>query len=215
MELTVTKLRNLDQLIEVASRVLVEKGAENLSLDDIAIELGMHRSSLYYYVANKAELLGLVEYHRLATIVEEIRSITLSEQPAREKLSEALRAHLRHLDRFFPESKAWNRFQPIADTRGVIPKDGPQLGSDIVGCFRTIIEQGMASGEFSRVGEPKLLAYAILGMCNWLPRWYRKGERLSIDEIADNFLGLIAAGLLPNTNSAALTDERESVEGVR
>lgn len=191
-----TKLRNLDQLIEVASRVLVEKGAENLSLDDIAAELGMHRSSLYYYVANKAELLGLVEYHRLTLIVEEIQVITLSDQPPRQKLAAALRAHMRHTDRFFPESKAWNRFEPIPDTRGAIPKDGPKLGSAIVACFRTILEEGVVCGDFSPLPEPRIVAYALLGMCNWLPRWYRKGERLPIDAIADTFLALIEDGLL-------------------
>lgn len=202
-ESNVTKLRNLAQLIDVASRVLGEKGAESLSLDDIAAELGMHRSSLYYYVANKAELLDLVERHRQELIADEIDRIAASDAQPRAKLAAAIRAHLQHMDRYFPESKSWNRLDPNPHP-AVAPLDSGALRNRaIVDRFAGILEAGMASGDFAGVGEPKLLALAILGMCNWAPRWYRKGGRLSIDQISELFSALVEAGLTPRAAKRA------------
>ena len=198
-----TKLRSLDQLIDVASRVLGEKGAENFSLDDIAAEFGMHRSSLYYYISNKAELLDLVERQRLVVIADEIKRITLSSEPPRQKLLTAIQAHLRHIDRFYPESKTWNPLRSDFVTEPAEDDEGAKLASDIGSCFRAIIEDGMASGEFSCIGEPRIVAFAILGMCNWVTRWYRKGGKLSIDEISEMFIRLIEAGLVPATADAS------------
>jgi AcrR family transcriptional regulator len=191
-----TKLRNMDQLIEVASRLLVEKGADSLNFDDIAADLGMHRSSLYYYVQNKTELLNLVEIHRQGLIAEELARIAQSNDSSRTRLLSAIRAHLRHTDRFFPESRTWNRIDPNPYIDEKRSDHGSLVNRGIVECFRSIIEDGVTAGEFACMGEPKVLAFAILGMCNWVPRWYRKGGRLSIDEISEMFVGLIEAGLL-------------------
>jgi hypothetical protein len=38
-------------------------------------------------------------------------------------------------------------------------------------------------------------AFAIIGMCNWMHRWYRRDGRLSIEEIIQQFSRLILAGL--------------------
>jgi hypothetical protein len=129
----------------------------------------------------------------------DIKKITMSERSPRQRLSDAIRAHLRHSDRFYPESKAWNPLRPDVDA--VIAEDdkGAKLASDIASCFRQILEDGMATGEFACIGEPRIVAYAVLGMCNWMPRWYRKGGRLSVDEISETFVRLVEAGLIPAT----------------
>jgi hypothetical protein len=36
----------------------------------------------------------------------------------------------------------------------------------------------------------------VIGMCNWLPRWYRKDGALTIDQIADTFIAIALGGLL-------------------
>jgi len=52
------------------------------------------------------------------------------------------------------------------------------------GCLRSIIEDGVASGEFRRV-EPKMAVLAILGMCNWLVQWYNPEGEVSAQMIAE------------------------------
>ena len=71
-----------------------------------------------------------------------------------------------------------------------------------------IIMQGIEQGYFRRV-NPKLQANAIIGMCNWLYRWYKPGKSsLTPDEIVEQFTDLLENGLFrageKDDNSASL-----------
>lgn len=57
-----------------------------------------------------------------------------------------------------------------------------------------ILQEGIALGLFRNL-NPKLVAYAIIGMCNWLYRWYKPdSSAFTPDEIADQFITLLEQG---------------------
>ena len=57
--------------------------------------------------------------------------------------------------------------------------------------------EGMEAGVFVR-GNPKLLAFALFGAVNWIPRWYNPDGASSSQEIADLFADFFIAGLRPS-----------------
>src|SRR5204863_4839793 len=62
---------------------------------------------------------------------------------------------------------------------------------------RAVVEDGMASGTFAR-GDPKLLAFALFGAVNWIPRWFNPQGPATSQEIADHFAGYLISGLRPS-----------------
>ena len=44
-------------------------------------------------------------------------------------------------------------------------------------------------------GDPKLLAFALFGAVNWIPRWYNPEGPASSQTIADLFADFLIAGL--------------------
>jgi hypothetical protein len=52
----------------------------------------------------------------------------------------------------------------------------------------------MSEGTFGR-GDPKLLAFALLGAVNWIPRWFNPEGPASSQEIADYFATFLIDGL--------------------
>ena len=59
-----------------------------------------------------------------------------------------------------------------------------------------IIKEGMSQGLFRRA-DPKLQAFAITGMCNWVYKWYKPGDSFfTSDQIADHFVSLLERGYL-------------------
>jgi hypothetical protein len=56
-----------------------------------------------------------------------------------------------------------------------------------------VIEQGMAAGVFAS-GDPKLLAFALFGAVNWIPRWYSPDGPTSSQAIAGLFADFFVAG---------------------
>ena len=53
----------------------------------------------------------------------------------------------------------------------------------------------MASGEFRRDLDIRVASYGLLGMLNWLYKWYDPQGRLSVQEVAAQFTSLALAGL--------------------
>jgi len=59
-----------------------------------------------------------------------------------------------------------------------------------------IIEEGISLGLFKKT-DPKLQTFSILGMCNWVYKWYKPGHNLfTADQIAEHFVGLLERGYL-------------------
>lgn len=190
-----TKIRDRDQLLDAAAKVFAEKGFEAARLEDIAAELGVLQGSLYYHVASKAELLLLVQRRRFRAITERMEWIAASDLSPREKLAAALREHLRHLDEFFPESAEW--FTEPAQTRlsDENYRESRAGNRAYLDVLEGILRQGVEAGELRGDLDLRVATRGVIGMCNWLPRWYRKDGRLSIDEIGDVFIRMVMDGL--------------------
>jgi TetR/AcrR family transcriptional regulator len=60
--------------------------------------------------------------------------------------------------------------------------------------IRGVLEEGMDAGVFARA-DPKLLAFAILGAVNWIPRWFDPRGRATSEEIAQAFAEYLLSGL--------------------
>jgi hypothetical protein len=61
--------------------------------------------------------------------------------------------------------------------------------------MRTIIQQGMDQGVFAP-GDPKMIAFAIMGAVNWISKWYVPDGPMTSDQIGEAFADYLVGGLL-------------------
>ena len=67
--------------------------------------------------------------------------------------------------------------------------------------FRRILQEGVQTGHF-RETDIAMSTQALLGMVNWMTRWYRQEGRLSVEEIVETFADLFLCGqLVPSEQS--------------
>ncbi len=59
-----------------------------------------------------------------------------------------------------------------------------------------------------------MIAFGILGMCNWLARWYDPKKTTAIDELIDTYFNMIAFGLVKNPARGKVTDIRKNLRPV-
>lgn len=189
-----TKVRDLDQLLDVTARLFGEQGYEATTLEQIAQELGILKGSLYHYISSKAELHSLVTTRRLSMLVDEVTAIANLDLPADEKLARALRAHLGTIDEFYPESSQW--FVEPAPPRQGTPTPGHDLNRGYERVIARIISDGIASDVFRGDLDTHVATLSVLGSCNWLTRWYERGGRLSIEEIGDTVISMSLDALM-------------------
>ena len=195
---TYTKRRQ--EIIEAAARLFRKQGYAQTSLNDVAAELDTDRATIYYYVASKKELLHEVAADVVAQNARDALEIQRQNEPAPVKLQKLIVALMRSYAANYPYQYVYIQEGMAVNSHGDahLFKLGQQYERSLVG----IITQGMSDGSFSSAGDPKIIAYGILGALNWTHRWFNPAGRLSPDQVAENFAELFLRGLVPPAKKA-------------
>ncbi len=186
-------LGKAEDILTAAIQLFQEKGYHATSVQDIADVVGLQKGSLYHYIRGKDDLLAQIITRALGRYVQELQAIVTSNRPARDRLREAVRTHIRiiaenlgMLTIFLRESPALTPEQRASEEEG---------GKRYRQLFERIIRDGVASGDFREV-DPKIAAIAIIGACNWTYRWYDPSGRLDHAQISDLFWDYFYNGLV-------------------
>ena len=63
-------------------------------------------------------------------------------------------------------------------------------------CIRDrLVVEGVRAGVFRDI-PPRLVVFGVLGMVNWVHKWYNPAGRWGAEEISSAFLSLIEGGLV-------------------
>jgi AcrR family transcriptional regulator len=182
----------MQQIIDAAARVFREKGYDGATLRDIAQEAGLLPGSLYYHIRSKEALLRLIVEQPIRELHAQLEAIVVSEASPVHKLALALAAQLRAFDTHYPYLFVHIHNVLRVDT---MHPDLQKRAKRYEECWQQILSQGVKVGEFPPDLDVKVTAFAVIGMCNWMYRWYRRDGRLSIEEIIQQFSRLVLAGL--------------------
>jgi AcrR family transcriptional regulator len=174
------------------------KGFDAVRMDHVAEELGVDRATLYYYCGNKTQLFRDVITEAVEENVEAATAIAVGDATAREKLERLIVSLFESYERHYPLLYVYVQ----EDMRRLSADDRRQseplieLSRRYDAAVASIIDQGIASGEFSPLLRPSLTAYAIIGAANWSHRWYSPDGDLSGAEVGRQFAELFLGGLL-------------------
>lgn len=180
------------ELLAAATRLFRQRGYHATSMQDLGEALGMNRGSLYHYINGKDELLWAILNRALDVLEVRVLPILEADAPAVERLTDAIREHLRvasdHADELSLiqiELRALDRDRQ----RDIIARRNAYENR-----WRATIEAGIGDGSL-RQFDVRLAGIGILSACNWFTQWYRPDGRLGVDEIADAFAELFLGGL--------------------
>jgi AcrR family transcriptional regulator len=180
------------EILKSAAAAFRRRGYHGASVDEIASALNMTKGNLYYYFANKEEILfACHEYSldKLLTLMDEVRADTATPEVKLRRLVLAfvhtilddLHGTALTLD---PEA-----LSPPLLKRVIAKRDQFDHG------IRDIIQQGIDQGVF-RPGDPKMIEFAMMGAVNWIAKWFDPAGAQSSDQIGDAFADYLVGGLL-------------------
>lgn len=182
------------EIVAAAARVFQEKGYHAATTRDIAAAVGIQQASLYYYIASKEALLYLVVREPIMRLYAQVEAIAKSSLPARRKIERSIEAHLVAFDENYPHllvfvQELHNIIQALQDPLREFPGRYQSLWEDL-------LRQGVEKGELRADLDVATTALMILGMCNWMYRWYRKGGRLDTRAVAKQYASAILDGIV-------------------
>ncbi len=180
---------------ETAAELFSANGYARTTMQDIATAVGIKKGSLYYFYKSKDALLAELFHMALAIPQERFDDIVASECGNVEKLQQLVTVLVRAYDEHLPLMVTFTRIGLDSVEDPVRRAELKSMRRRFETTWEGAVRAGMNAGELRADLDDKLVAFGIIGMINWMYKWYAPGGRKSADDIAHTFNAMIRDGL--------------------
>jgi TetR/AcrR family fatty acid metabolism transcriptional regulator len=185
-----------DQIIDVARRLFGARGTTEVSMDEIALEAGVARSTVYVYFANRSELLRACLQH-LYELAQASIEASWGERPTPERrLAAVVGGLLERVD----EDPVFLRLTVAAQASGssegaAVDAELVVIGLEVAGILYDLVDEGVAAGTFRAIDPGR--GAALIGQQIWGALAVRAGDPnpVPLDEAVDEIVTFLLAGL--------------------
>ncbi len=182
----------MDEILSRAAELFYAKGYHATTIEDVAREVGMLKGSLYYYIRSKEDLL----YELLLAVLrkgnQEVLTAIEGVSDPEERLGRAVGAGIEHIIRNQVHVGLFlHEFDSLSGKR---QKRIQEELTKYHRRFVDIIRDGQATGQFVE-GDTWLLVNGILGIVNWIYRWYPGRKNVDLEQVKQTFVSLIMNGI--------------------
>jgi AcrR family transcriptional regulator len=181
----------LERLLSTAARVFAAKGYHPTTMRDLSRATGMSLAGMYYYVEGKDELLGLIQERCFAQVVDGAEGALSRFTDPAERLQRFIRHHVTFFAEHMAEMKVLSH-EAESLSRERQAAIGELKRRYVALLVRLLHEAGIARNERP---DPKVAAYALFGMMNWIYTWYDPKGRVPPQALAEQFTELFLHGV--------------------
>jgi AcrR family transcriptional regulator len=194
---------NEDRLAEVyrtAAQIILRKGYDATSINDIANALGMTKAGLYHYINGKKELLFDIMNFGLDQLEEEVVNPAHSIADPAARLRFIITSHARLVTR--GDGAITLLVDEITALTPVQYRKITRRKRAHFDRLRAVLDTLKAEGMLQDV-DTTVATFSLLGMINWLSRWFRQDRALTEEQVAEEIAKIALNGLLPAPAGAA------------
>jgi AcrR family transcriptional regulator len=183
----------LEEVLNSAANLFYTKGFHGTTIEDVARDVGMLKGSLYYYIKSKEDLL----YQLLLTVIERGDAyIAARVDPAGEPVAQLQNAIEAQIDLIIENQVRVGLFYHEFDT---LPVKRQQkvlaVMSRYNNRFLDLVRKAQEQGKIID-GEPWLICNGLLGMCNWIYRWYHADQPTDAAAVKRVFVEMTMKGIV-------------------
>jgi AcrR family transcriptional regulator len=188
------RINQRSDVVDAALSLFAKQGYRSTGVRDIAEALDIGTTSVYSHIRSKADLLRDIVLQTLdAVLAAQADAITSSDDVV-VQLRRVAEAQVRYFTRFPREAIVTT--QDFGCTEGADLKAVQERRHRYLHRIEELLERGSSEGRFS-VDNIKLTAFAIIEMCEAVPKWFHPGGDLSDERVAylyGEFAARIAQG---------------------
>jgi AcrR family transcriptional regulator len=183
------KDKRIAQIMSIGAELIIQKGYKGTTLQNVADNIGIHKSTIFHYFKSKEDLV----LHILGKNLDDLNAasekiINNKKWGPETKLKKAIENHLiSMIENRGSTSILLNELRNL--------RKGSQIKylrkrKKYEENFEKIIKQMKAVGYFCGLNT-KIVNFGLLGMLNWVNKWYKRSGRLTGEEISDIFYRMI------------------------
>ncbi len=182
----------MEEILACAAELFYEKGYHATTIEDVARKVGMLKGSLYYYIRSKEDLLYELLLGIIVQGLEHASKAIEGIADPTERLEKAVEAQIEHI---IQNQTYVGLFLHEFDT--LSGKRQKHIQEEMVKyqkIFVDTIREGQKQGQFVD-SDALLLTDAVLGMTNWIYRWYPGTRNPSLEGVKQAFISFIMNGI--------------------
>jgi AcrR family transcriptional regulator len=184
----------LDEIYRAAAQIFHDKGYHATSINEIAESVHLTKAGLYYYIKGKQDLLFRIMNFAMDLLEERVIDPARAIDDPEERLRTLVTEHVRLITM---DSSALtilvNELEGLTDEHREHLVGRQRAYVDLIASsLRALKDEGKLADV-----DPTVGAFALLGMIQWIPRWFRPDGRVAREEIIQQFqrMTLGAVGL--------------------
>jgi AcrR family transcriptional regulator len=181
-------------ILTVAIESFGQDGYERTTWANIAGQVGIGQTALYHYFESKAHCLLTIMSLELDRSLEAFREVTADVTQADRALALAIAAAYDVNPREVLQMRILQSHMDLLATPRPSEKEEAErqrargLVRDIESEWTTLVERGMAAGDFPKRDAPAV-ASVVLAMVVSVWRWYRTGGEATLDQVREDMTG--------------------------
>src|SRR5499427_537897 len=190
-----------NRVFEVAAEVFHRKGYDNTSMSDVASAAGLTKAGLYHHVSSKESLLFTVLDVGLDLTESYVMKPLEAISDPLERLKTMIELHLR----LVLEERNLEVTGLLHECKTLAPGDRTRINrrkKEYVKMSTKLIADVLKKYAITDI-NPKLAAFALLGMLNWTYQWYKTSGSNSREEIVKGFQQIFLQGILGHVGMEA------------
>ncbi|MFP3358394.1 TetR/AcrR family transcriptional regulator [Planococcus sp. SIMBA_143] len=175
--------------------LFVDKGYSATSIQDIVDALGVTKGSFYYHYKSKDALLMDIHQQYIDELLVRQKLILQEVAPAKDKLAAIVRLLIGDMEKQGPIANVY--FRELRHLKEENAKTIRAKRAEFREQIESVLLAGIESGEFRKELNPKMIAFAVLGVTNWSYQWFQPGGELATGELAELYTDFILHGTTP------------------
>jgi AcrR family transcriptional regulator len=192
----IANLSRKEQVIRKAAELFKEKGYAAASMRDLAQLLGIEAASLYSHIKSKEEILQNLCFDMAAEFRKSLEQVEKQNLSATEKLRHGIIGHIQVMAKDLTASAVFmNEHRHLSQP---FLRDFLLLRINYINRFKTILEEGVRTGEFKSTIDKKLAVMTLFSSLNWMPMWYDPTSIIDPVQLGIQLADMLVNGLKQN-----------------
>jgi TetR/AcrR family transcriptional regulator, cholesterol catabolism regulator len=175
-----------------AAEIILQNGYDATSVSDIAAALGITKAGLYHYIHGKTQLLFDIMQYGLDQLDREVALPAMAIADPETRLRFMISMHARIVTRGHGAVTIL-----VDEARALTPAQNRKITRrkrDYLDFLRATLRELKGDRKLRDV-DVTVAAFSLLGMINWLSRWYQPDGALDEEQIAEQIVDIALNGL--------------------
>jgi TetR/AcrR family transcriptional regulator, cholesterol catabolism regulator len=179
------------EILNAAAKLLRSNGYRATTLREIASAVGIKAGSIYYHFRSKDEIVAAVMNDGVDRVFDAVSSALnalSSDASPLDRLFAAVSAHLHALLEYSDYTSAG--LKAFSDAPEAVRRAARPHRRRYEAIWSGLVSELERANQIPRGISAEAMRFALLGLMNWSPEWYRPGKH-SIENFARQFCALV------------------------